>query len=190
MVLPASEDRIDKILGRNDQEVYNSVPVDERDISDIICEIERWLVTENNVVISCVDSDEGHEAFTRPSALWWRHNERDGVSNHERLDCLLSSVFRRSSKKTSKLCVTGLCEGNSPVTGEFPAQRASNVENFSIWWRHHDRIELWDIDIYSNRLPLRMITYMWFIFNNVITRLRQRIWSGLLLPQFRKQCHS
>ena len=31
-----------------------------------------------------------------------------------------------------------LCEGNSPVTGEFPAQRASNVENVSIWWRHHD----------------------------------------------------
>ena len=27
--------------------------------------------------------------------------------------------------------------GNSPVTGEFPAQRASNAENVSIWWRHH-----------------------------------------------------
>ena len=40
--------------------------------------------------------------------------------------------------KTSKLHVTGLCEGNSPVTGEFPAQRASNTENVSIWWRHHE----------------------------------------------------
>ena len=28
--------------------------------------------------------------------------------------------------------VTGLCAGNSPVTGEFPAQRASNAENVSI----------------------------------------------------------
>ena len=28
--------------------------------------------------------------------------------------------------------------GNSPVTGEFPAQMASNAENVSIWWRHHD----------------------------------------------------
>ena len=45
------------------------------------------------------------------------------------------------SKKTSKLCVTGLCEGNSPVTGEFLAQRASNAENVSIWWRLH---ELWN----------------------------------------------
>ena len=27
--------------------------------------------------------------------------------------------------KTSKLRVTGLCEGNPPVAGEFPAQMAS-----------------------------------------------------------------
>ena len=59
----------------------------------------------------------------------WRHNERDGVSNHQPQDCLLRRLFRRRSTKTSKLRVTGLCEGNSPVTGEFPAQRASNAEN-------------------------------------------------------------
>ena len=53
--------------------------------------------------------------------LQWRHNERDGVSNHRRLGCLLNRLFRRKSKKTSKLRVTGMCEGNSPVTGEFPA---------------------------------------------------------------------
>ena len=40
-------------------------------------------------------------------------------------------------RKTSKLRVTGLCDVNSPGTGEFPAQRASNAENGSIWWRHH-----------------------------------------------------
>ena len=40
--------------------------------------------------------------------------------------------------KTSKLRATGLCEGNAPVTGEFPAQRASDAENVSIWWRHHN----------------------------------------------------
>ena len=28
-------------------------------------------------------------------------------------------------------------EGNLPVTGEFPAQRANSAENVSIWWRHH-----------------------------------------------------
>ena len=36
---------------------------------------------------------------------------------------------RHRSKETSKLCVTGLCAGNSPLTGEFPTQKASNVEN-------------------------------------------------------------
>ena len=40
-------------------------------------------------------------------------------------------------KENIKLRVTGLCDENSPVTGEFPAQRASNAENASIWWRHH-----------------------------------------------------
>ena len=70
--------------------------------------------------------------------LRWRHNERDGVSNHRRLDCLLNRLFRRTSKKTSKLRDTGLCDGNSPVTSEFPTQRASNKENDSSWWRHHE----------------------------------------------------
>ena len=57
--------------------------------------------------------------------LRWRHNARDGVSNHQRHDCLLNSLFGRRSKKTSKLCVAGLCAGKSPGTGEFPAQMAS-----------------------------------------------------------------
>ena len=49
--------------------------------------------------------------------------------------CFLSRLFWCRSKKISKLRVTGLCAGNSPGTDEFPAQRASNAENVSIWWR-------------------------------------------------------
>ena len=78
-----------------------------------------------------------HWFYVSGDALRWHHNERDGVSNHQSHDCLLNRLFRRRSKKTSKLRVTGLCEGNSTVTGEFPAQRASKAENASIWWRHH-----------------------------------------------------
>ena len=70
-------------------------------------------------------------------SLRWRHNERDCVSNHQPNDCFLNCLFRGRSKKTSKLRVTGLCAGNSPGTGEFPAQMAINAENISIWWRHH-----------------------------------------------------
>ena len=69
--------------------------------------------------------------------LQWRQNGHDSVSNHQPHDCLLNRLFRLRSKKTSKLRVTGLCAGNSPGTGEFPAQMASYAENVSIWWRHH-----------------------------------------------------
>ena len=67
----------------------------------------------------------------------WRHNEHDGVSNNLGFQCLLNRLFRHRSKKISKLRVTGLCEGNSPVTGEFPTQRTSKAENVSMWLHHH-----------------------------------------------------
>ena len=70
--------------------------------------------------------------------IQWRHNGRGGVSNHHPDNCSLNCLFIRRSKKTSKLLVTGLCAGNSPATGEFPAQRASNAKDVSIWWRHHN----------------------------------------------------
>ena len=73
-------------------------------------------------------------------SLQWRHNGRDSVSNHQHHDCLLNLLFRRRSKKTSKLRVTGFCAGSSPGTGEFSAQMASYAENVSIWWRHHIKL--------------------------------------------------
>ena len=63
-------------------------------------------------------------------SLQWHHNERHDVSIHRRLGCLLNRLFWRRPKKISKLRVTGLCEGNSPVTYEFPAQRASMRKMF------------------------------------------------------------
>ena len=56
-------------------------------------------------------------------SLQWRHNHRDDVSNHQPRGCLLNRLFRRRSKKTWKLRVTGLCEEihrwpvNSPHKG-------------------------------------------------------------------------
>ena len=80
--------------------------------------------------------DKFHYVFQ--CTLQWSYNGHNGVSNHQPHDCLLNRLFRRRSKKTLKLRVTGLCEGKSSVTGEFPAPRASNAENVSIWWRHHE----------------------------------------------------
>ena len=89
-----------------------------------------------------------------PPPLQWRHNGHDGVSNHQPHDGLLHRLFRRKSTKISKLRVTGLCAGNSPVTGEFPSQRASNAENASVWRRHHD--------IHDYSITLEM--YTWHVF--------------------------
>ena len=96
-------------------------------------EIRLWRITENaetnlyHKFYIFIDSDR------RTSQ--WRHNERDGVSNHLRLDRLLKCLWRRSKRTSSR--ITGLCAGNPPVTGGFPSQRASCAENVSIWWRHH-----------------------------------------------------
>ena len=81
-------------------------------------------------------------------SLLWRHNGHNGISNHQLHDCLLNPSFRHRSKKTSKLCITGLCAGNSPVTGEFPAQMASNAENVSMWWRHHVPVSQYRQQVY------------------------------------------
>ena len=103
-----------------------------------------WAVSilGSSGILTCTARQTAQIKVTFPGntsrvALQWRHYEPDGVSNHRRLGCLLNRLFRRRSKKTSKFSVTGLCEGNSPVTGEFPTRRASNAENVSIWWRHH-----------------------------------------------------
>ena len=59
------------------------------------------------------------------------------VSQITSLTIVFSTVYSGANEKKSKLRVTGLCV-DSLVTGEFPAQMASNAENVSIWWRHHD----------------------------------------------------
>ena len=69
---------------------------------------ECWVMTLSNqwVCPLCM--------LATSMTLYWRHNDHDGVSNHQPHGCLLNRLFRRISKKTSKLRVTGLCVGNSP----------------------------------------------------------------------------
>ena len=104
----------------------------------------------------------GHISFILET-LRWRHNERDGISNHQPRHCLLNRLFGRRSRKTSKLRVTGLCVGNSPGTGEFPAQMASNVENVSIWWRHHEECSSSWRRLPSKRFALVCLAILVFI---------------------------
>ena len=109
--------------------------------------------------------------------LRWRQNGRDSVSNHQPHDCLLNRLFRRRLKKTSKLRVTGLCVGNSPGTGEFPTQMASDAEIVSIWWRHHVRwVSMWSY------VKLCRGDFFIFSFHRWITKvsLSRMLWFLLL----------
>ena len=49
-----------------------------------------------------------------------------------------SADQRKHQSSASKAFV----EENSPVIGELPEQRASNEDNVSSWWRHHDLIPI------------------------------------------------
>ena len=110
--------------------------------------------------------------------LQWSHNGCDSVSNHPPHDCLLNSLFRCRSKKTSKLLVTGLCVGNSPGTGEFPAQMASNAENVSIRWRHHRILAMIGPGIHAIAGAGRSETQCYALLKYVMNLLneKQKLW--------------
>ena len=121
--------------------LYNGNPVPGKTVFTLRRGPDHWGWGWGGCAITC--------AITVLRTLQWRHNELDGVSNHQPYHCLLSCLFGRRSKKTSKLRVTGLCAGNSPGTGEFPAQMVSNAENVSIWWRHHGKVRNQNMISYS-----------------------------------------
>ena len=96
----------------------------------------------NAIIQTIIGLDNGlspvwQQVHCVPLTLQWLYNERDGVSNHQPYDCSLNRLFRQRSKKTSKLRVTGLCEGNSPVTVNSPHKWPVTRKKVSIWWRHH-----------------------------------------------------
>ena len=98
------------------------------------CRYLKYFLMETNDRLSYVANVIASSQGTSVVTLQWRFNERDGISN---LDCLLNDLFMRRSKKTSKLHVTRLCQGNPPMTSGFPSHRASNADHVSIWLRHY-----------------------------------------------------
>ena len=65
--------------------------------STIICEFSRDVLNQLPIA----------QSLTQFPYIQWRHNEHDGISNHQHLDCLLNRLFRCRSKETLKLCITG-----------------------------------------------------------------------------------
>ena len=85
------------------------------------CDFFKWFPFLTHQIFSHALSaitGKQNEAVLTP--LQWRQNGCDGVSNHRPRYCLLDRLFWSRWKKNSRLYVTGLCTGNSPVTCEFP----------------------------------------------------------------------
>ena len=113
-------------------------------------------------------------------ALQWRHNECNSVSHHRRLDCLLIVFYGCRTKKTSKPRVTGLYEGNPPVTGGSPHKGPVTRKCFhlmtSSWWsRFYCALFCWDHNI--NKLVLHFHPYSLGFLHWHWVRLRQCQWS-------------
>ena len=119
----------------------------------IVCEMPSWCQSSTVPPASTLASSSSLSWGLWPhrrglvwrrslQAVSWLNHYNDVIisamaSQITSVSIVCSTVGSGRSKKTSKLRVTGLYAGNSPVTGEFPAQRASNATIFSIWWRHH-----------------------------------------------------
>ena len=73
-----------------------------------------------------------------PTVSWWRHR----MMTFSALLALcegnptITGGFPHKGQWRGALMLS-LISARTPVTGEFPAQRASNAENVSVWWRHH-----------------------------------------------------
>ena len=87
------------------------------------------LITRGSMVVSAVQSPPNQKESTNDVIM--------GAMAFQ-ITSLTFGYLTVYSKKTSKLCVIGLCAGNSPMTVDYPAQMVSKAENVSIWWRHHD----------------------------------------------------
>ena len=95
--------------------------------------------------------------------LQWRHNERDSVSNHQPHDCLLNRLFRRRSKKTSKLRVTGLSPHKWPVTRKmFPFDDVIMMKAHPLRWN-----SLWESVVSGCFVWKPVIKTKWYLLFNI-----------------------
>ena len=129
-----------------------------------------------------------------PITILWRHNGSDSVSNHQPHDCLLSRLFRRISKKTSKLCVTGFFVGNSPGTGDevimVAIYNVMKLTNQNIWWLRYRPItptllrKLTQAELNRHWIQWRFSSTCVNLFNKKATEHREKNAQGTCLVVF------
>ena len=146
----------------------------------------------------------GAQPISETMSLRWRHNDGDSVSDHQPHDCLLNCLFGRTSKKTSKLRVTGLCAGNSPWTSEFPHKWPVTRKMFlfddvimsTFWqlvpWEQTSMKYQSNKTILSKKIALKMSPANWLPFYLGLNVLRDRLLTKCLcqLQHFSWICFS
>ena len=129
-----------------------------------VCSSMKWATRRKNIKWMNLDAKQNPVNKYHYNSLQWRHNERYDVSNHRCLDCLLYCLFRSKSMKTSEPRITGLCEGNPPVTGaKWPVARKMFPVDDDIMW------------IKTHQLPYKGYLKMW------ATKVRRFIQVSLCL---------
>ena len=125
------------------------------------------MLRQNDVVLALPWCDHyvavGRQRKTILVPLQWRHNGHDNVSNYQPNDCLLNCLFRRRSKKTSKLRVTGFCAGirRGPVNSRHKWPVTRKMFPFD------DVIMHWICDdLLTHRGPVDL--RKWAIFNTIL----------------------
>ena len=108
-------------------------------------------------------------------SLQWRHKERDGVSNHWRLDCLLNSFAQVHIKENIK------AQRHWPMIDEFSAERTSNAENVFTWWHHH--IPVIDMTLGGNRVRNHGGHYGGYNLGAV--SIRKTVLPGVAIPMLK-----
>ena len=84
------------------------------------------------------------------------------------LTIVYSTVYSDADERKHQSSVSlAFVRGILPETGEFPAQMASNAENVSIWWRHHD---IMHTQMHVNNNSLKIIAYK----NTILIRIRHQ----------------
>ena len=182
-----------------------------REVSHSVVVIDRFRRMRNISIssivgvlcpISCCGVSQHICALSINAAntLQWRHHGHDGVSNHQPHDYLRNRYSGTDQRKHQSSASLAFVRGFHR-TGEFPAQRASNAENVSIWWRHHvscaDVMELLFIAYHFNLKQIIRTAFLiaWHFFLNHFTMIcpytryqYTPLWFESLVGQYHAPC--
>ena len=99
-----------------------------------------WYVTNDHATLSTISTIAKtihHHRYICVVCITVTSYEYHGISKHQQLKCFSTASLSYHQRKHQSSVLLALCEGNPPVTGGFPSQRASNSEIISMSYSYH-----------------------------------------------------